>query len=108
MKLNKIKLAMMIFNIWNNTNRNDSLEQWITHHLSLDDEFECKIRDGMFSYRTNFMHLKLLLDNGVIELVRKAKGGQGVKEGAIYRFNPTFKELCTNKRDLLDALEGIL
>lgn len=107
MKLNKIKLAMMIFNIWSNTKTDSSLEQFITKNI-YSEEFEAKARDGLFSLATNHKHIKILVENGVLEVVKKARGGQGIKIGAIYRFNPTFKELCLNKDDLIDTLKEML
>lgn len=108
MKLTKTKLAMMIFEVWSNTVRDYSLEEWINHYLSFDDEFECKVREGKFSLATNHKHIKLLREKEVLLLVKKASGGKGVKVGACYRFNPTFKELCLNKDDLIDTLKEML
>ena len=108
MKLTKTKLAMMIFEVWSNTVRDYSLEEWINHYLRFHHEFECKVREGKFSLEKNHKLIKLLIETEVLKLVKNATGGKGVKVGACYRFNPTFKELCLNKDDLIDTLKEML
>lgn len=98
--LSKIKLAMLIYGVCNNTKRDISLEKFISERIELD-EFECKVREQDMCQLTIHRHLQLLINNNILEVVG---GGKGQK-ASLYRFNSAFKKMCLEKEYLLKWLK---
>lgn len=101
--VSKIKLAMLLYGVCNNTKRDTSLEKFISERIELD-EFECKVRDQAMCQLTIHRHLQLLINHNILEVVG---GGKGQK-ASLYRFNPVFKNICLDKAHLIKRLEGVL